>query len=353
MQTLRMIRLVQMKRVVSSSSGFSLISTIVGIGVAAIVGILVAAVLSEIFGLMGRGSAMSQAQSSAQLVSSVVLNRKACNDALRSADPFTKLTYGAPEQAAKSVNVGNVVAWSSRIDPATGKLTPSVLAKPDLTLGYGARIDKIQFREDTELSRGNVNLPNPAYATNNALPKTLPYNTFKGSVYISYKYDATHSNKPGLYAVKIAERAIPVTLAVDATTNTIDFCQFDNGFAKICADLGGTPDSAGNCTFPDNKVNLNLSCAAVSATCPASGGGCSYTAMLKGINPDGSPKCECVKYCTGSTPGSGPNTSSPPLDSPPNPAGPVPAGPVPAGPVPAGPVPAGTSGMGWDFGTAY
>ena len=264
--------------------GFSLISTLLAVAITLIVGLALASVMGDVFGLLGRGRAMAIIDGAQQTLYGIVLNRRLCDSAIRSsvAAGSTQLSFPVPGAVAQTIEIGQIQVYN----PSGSAMKYDTGSPPGMTpqnMGGGVMLTRIRFTETTPPVRGQVTIAG------------VNYDTYAGQIILSFQFQNLTP-----FAGALRDRSVPLTIAVQTNPpRFIDFCYFDASFRQLCNEIGGTvtqlPDGTLTCSNLSQFKNFTgFTCPDTCGVPPAE---CVSVPFVQGILANSQPDCQCRIVC--------------------------------------------------------
>lgn len=257
------------------NAGFTLIEVMIGVAILGAVALTFGSVFFQIHKQSAKAEAFMVADNTAKAVQAIFSNRDLCDNALRNSSGG-KVVF---DPATQPVSVGRIM-YTSALNP--GQSTIGFTEKQKIT--PNVTLFSISFAEQKQ-----------GFGQSQILVNSVNYNVYTGYVTLTFAgpNDAATAGK------SLPQRQIPLVVAVDPNSKTIEYCFLNLSLIQLCQQAGGQIDTAtGRCTNTVYQKVVNQTCGPSNSTaCPGTAG-CFDAYIVDGFKADGSPNCICQEVCS-------------------------------------------------------
>jgi hypothetical protein len=260
-----------------SNRGLSLAGLVVAMAVGTVLSMMIATLLNQIFRNSAHSMVLGDANDTAHFAQLILSNKALCGNALRDGSG-NKFTYN-PAANIDNVPVGQIHI----IDTTTGLDTVAITSGAPLNAKLKLNGMTLQERV-AGFGRSSTTINTAAVG---ATPVFVQYKLFNSQLVLAFSAIGTMAGGT------IPPVNIPITVAVNETTQQIDYCYRNDMVEWTCQNMGGTINPAtGNCQNTIGARVPNFSC-----SCPGNPAGCQYVYYVSGFQSDGTPICNCDLRC--------------------------------------------------------
>lgn len=277
-------------------AGFTLLSSLLAIVILSIVVVAVMGMAGDMMTIYSRQEMMNKVGEKQMAVAALLQNQDSCDKALFSG--ATKFLFPLPPNTSpQSLAFTRVLAP----DGATAVVQTGTAIRGNL------KVSALTFQEFNPTVRGKISVRKYNAGTN--AYDITDYLTYEGNLVISFAFDQANTGGNPL-KFRIPDRRVPLSIAVNAATNSVDRCYYDASAEHICAKAMGTYnattqtcDGIPNFASPTLLTAVDCSAQAASLICPSPAPTCNPGKvltplyLLAGMTRDFRPKCKCSYTC--------------------------------------------------------
>jgi hypothetical protein len=290
------------------SSGMTLTSLLIAVAIGSVVSLTLATLVNNIFKLSSRTDALAAADGVMRVANSVITDQTTCPFALRKTSPLNAhVTFTPPNSApyTYSAAVDRIsITRGTQIDQVVISTDPPNSATPPTNvnnrIGENMKLASISLQEVT-----------PGAGRSSTHFGGNSYDVYNAQLVFTFSKISQNTNA-GMEGGVLAKRTIPLTVSVNQSTRTVDYCYINELRVRhndLCTNMNTTFDQAtGSC-----RVTWQPTGDCSGAGCPGPGPGCGVFRWITGFGPTGNAICACQAFCPQGPP-------PPPLPAPPLPA---------------------------------